>query len=334
MRLHRLHGCLVASDLDLHLPEAQTSLVPEMSLRRSAASLDADWTPQPDDVLAVVRDEARGVGYVAAKTPDGYRLHFDGLCAFDLSRDLGEVSWAILPERDPGLVAVLATGALMAFRLIMAGQLVLHASAVRARGRGLAFVGNSGMGKSTMATLMCAGGASLLTDDVAPIDLRGGGALLSPGGAESRLRPAAAPIMEMFGSSSVRRTTSDGRTAVSLCCWTDGPVTLDAVVVPLPSRDQAVLKVDPVSAAQALILLNEFPRIPGWVDAEVRDRQFNLLADLIERVPVYLAVVPWGPPFATETSAQLLDGLGWASYREGADGVGVHPSTGAPDRSP
>lgn len=37
-----------------------------------------------------------------------------------------------------------------------------------------------------------------------------------------------------------------------------------------------------------------------------------LLADLVERVRAYLAVVPWGPPFVTETGRQLLDALGWA----------------------
>ncbi|MDQ4022015.1 MAG: hypothetical protein M3257_10430 [Actinomycetota bacterium] len=61
-----------------------------------------------------------------------------------------------------------------------------------------------------------------------------------------------------------------------------------------------------------LILLGQFPRVSGWVDAEVLSQQFNLLADLVERVRAYLAVVPWGPPFVTETGRQLLDALGWA----------------------
>jgi hypothetical protein len=61
--------------------------------------------------------------------------------------------------------------------------------------------------------------------------------------------------------------------------------------------------------------LNEFPRIPGWIDTDVQDRQFNRFADLVERVPVYVATIPWGPPFRADTGAQLLDKLEWADYK-------------------
>lgn len=315
MRLHHVYGCTIVSDLDLHLPEVDTTLRPDVTLRRLTDAIDVDWLPEPADLLAHSRDEARGTGFVAARTPQGYRLRIDGVCDFDVSCDLAEVTWKLVPGGDPGLVSVLAAGALMAFRMIMAGHLVLHASAVCARGRGLAFVGASGMGKSTMATLMCAGGATMLTDDLARIDLDGARALLSPGPVESRLRPTAVPLKELFSAPGMMRTTSDGRSAMSLPGWTDGPVALAAMVVPMPSREQTELALTAMSPAQALILLGFFPRLPGWVDTGVLDRQFNLLADVVERVPVYLAVVPWGPPFATEIGTQLLDRLGWTDYR-------------------
>jgi hypothetical protein len=128
---------------------------------------------------------------------------------------------------------------------------------------------------------------------------------------ESRLRPAAVPLKELFSVPGAIRTTSDGRSAMSLPGWTTGPVALDAMVVPLPSRGQAELTLTSVNPAHALILLTNFPRLPGWVDTAVIANQFNRLADLVERVPVYTAVVPWGPPFATETGTQLLKHLGW-----------------------
>lgn len=321
MQLYQLHGCTVASDLPFYLPHADESLVAEMVLRRSTHCMDVGWEPKPDELLARVWIEARGVGYAAARTPEGYRLRFDDLCDFDISSDLIHVTWTLLPGRDPGLVSVLAAGTLMAFRLTMARHLVLHASAVRARGRGLAFVGASGMGKSTMATLMCAGGASLLTDDVGRITFDGGDALLSPGGIESRLRPGSVQLTELLGSLGAIRSTSDGRTAVSLPCWTDGPVALDAVVIPIPSRQQTEVELTALSPAQALILLGQFPRISGWVDTEVLDHQFNRVADLVERVPAYIVVVPWGPPFVVETGRRLLDRLGWADEMDCVDGL-------------
>jgi hypothetical protein len=311
MRLYHVYGCTIASDLDLHLPEGDGSLRPEVTLSQCSDAIDVDWEAKPADLLAHVRDEIRGTGFVAARTPKGYRLRFEGLCDFDVSCDLAEVTWKVVPGAEVGWVSVLAAGALLAFRLIMAGHLVLHASAVHARGRSLAFVGASGMGKSTMATLMCAGGATMLTDDIARIDLDGARAMLSPGAVESRLRPAAMPLKELFSVPGAMRATSDGRSAMSLPGWTNGPVALDAVVVPLPSREQAELTLTSVNPAHALILLSNFPRLPGWVDTAVLTNQFHQLADLVERVPVYTAVVPWGPPFATETGTQLLKHLGW-----------------------
>jgi hypothetical protein len=311
MRLHHVYGCTISSDLDLHLPEVDASLRPEVMLRRSTEEVETDWAPARADLLAGARDESRGMGFIAGRTSQGYRLRFDGLCDFDVSSDLAKVTWKLCPGGDPGLVSVLAAGALMAFRLIMGGHLVLHASAVCVRGRGLAFVGASGMGKSTMATLMCAGDATMLTDDLARIDLDGGRAVLSPGAVESRLRPAAVQLKDLFSAPGVMRITSDGRSAMSLPVWMNGPVTLDAVVVPLPSRDQTELALTAMSPAQSLVLLSNFPRLPGWVDTGVLTHQFNRLADLVECVPVYLAVVPWGPPFVTETGTQLMRRLGW-----------------------
>ncbi|MGH3823302.1 MAG: hypothetical protein ACRDRA_10800 [Pseudonocardiaceae bacterium] len=315
MRVHCVYGCTIASDLDLHLPEADTSSRPEVTLRRSTAELDHDWVPQPADLLAGARDDDRGMGFVAGRTPLGYRLRFEDLCEFDISSDLARMTWKRFAGSDPELVAILAVGAVMAFRLMMAGHLVLHASAVHVRGRGLAFVGASGMGKSTMATLMCAGGATMLTDDVARIHLDSDRVRLSPGPMESRLRPTATPLVELFRTPGTVRTTSDGRTAFGLPAWTRGPVTLDAVVVPLPSRDQTELVLTAMNPAQALIFLGHFPRLPGWVDAEVLAQQFNRLADVVERVPVFLAAVPWGPPFTVETGTQLLARLGWEDCR-------------------
>lgn len=311
MRFHRLYGCTIASDLDLHLPEVDICLPPEMTLRRSSHSVDVGWWPKPADLLAQSRDEISGTSYLASRTSQGYRVRFDGLCEFDLSAGLTEVTWKLFTGGDPELASVVAVGALMAFRLLMSGHLVLHASAVHVRSHGLAFGGAKGMGKSTMATLMCAGGATILTDDVARIELNGDRALLSPGTEESRLRPPSASLKELFSTPRVVRTTSDGRNAISLPGWRNGPVALDALVIPMPSRDQTELALTPISPAQALVLLGFFPPLPGWVHAEVLEQQFNQLADLVERVPVYLAAVPWGPPFRTEMGMQLLELLRW-----------------------
>jgi hypothetical protein len=310
MHLYRFHGFTVASDLQFYLPAADHRLVPDLTLRRSIEPVDLSWKPEGSDLLARAVDERQAVSYVAARTQAGYRFRFTDLCDFDISADLAEATWTLASGGDPGLVSVLASGALMAFRLILSGHLVLHASAVRTYGRGLAFVGSSGMGKSTMASLMCADGAALITDDIARVTIDGDKTLVTPSAIESRLRPAAIQLTELF-TSPTTRLTSDGRIAVTLPRWGQDAVPLDAIVIPVPSRKHKKLELTALTPAQSLILLNQFPRIPGWV-GEGLSRQFALLGALVEQVPAYVAVVPWGPPFVVETGQQLLDALGWS----------------------
>jgi hypothetical protein len=82
-------------------------LCPEVTLRRSTDVIDIDCVPEPGDLLAQLRDESRGTGFAAARTPQGYRLRYDGLCDFDVSADLTEMTWKLTPEGDPGMVSVL-----------------------------------------------------------------------------------------------------------------------------------------------------------------------------------------------------------------------------------
>jgi hypothetical protein len=56
----------------------------------------------------------------------------------------------------------------------------------------------------------------------------------------------------------------------------------------------------------ALVLLSSYPRVLGWRDPETLGQQFSQLAELVRRVPVGVATVPWGPPFPPETAAALL----------------------------
>ena len=103
---------------------------------------------------------------------------------------------------------IIAAAGLLAFKLQVAGETVLHASAVQFGDSAVAFVGYSGMGKSTMATLCCAEGALLVTDDLLRVDLSGDSARCYRGGGELRLRPNAAGLVDRFAARPESRTTS------------------------------------------------------------------------------------------------------------------------------
>jgi hypothetical protein len=59
--------------------------------------------------------------------------------------------------------------------------------------------------------------------------------------------------------------------------------------------------------AQALVHLLGLSRVEGWCHDDVVRRDFDRLSALVNRVPVYLAVVPWGPPFPQAVVGELLD---------------------------
>jgi hypothetical protein len=52
--------------------------------------------------------------------------------------------------------------------------------------------------------------------------------------------------------------------------------------------------------------LSRYPRVLGWQDAATLGTAFQALGDLVERVPVFEATVPWGPPFAEGVLEGLL----------------------------
>lgn len=75
-----------------------------------------------------------------------------------------------LPDLDERIIRLPLLGAVMAVLLHQRGYLVLHASAIALGDRAIAFVGEKGQGKSTMAATLHAQGHQLLADDIVAID--------------------------------------------------------------------------------------------------------------------------------------------------------------------
>lgn len=83
----------------------------------------------------------------------------------------------------------------MGYLLHQRGQLALHASAVSIDGRGVAFVGASGAGKSTIAAMMMSGGHAVLADDILPVYLAEDGVWVAGTGLPVRLAGGSAPLI-------------------------------------------------------------------------------------------------------------------------------------------
>jgi hypothetical protein len=302
-----VNGYIVATDLELPaLPPLghDACRAPDLTLRRGRERR-VPHDPLPGHELARLSDAGRHVHYSMARHRGRFRFRFGGACEFDADLGLTEITYHVDPDSDPGLAAIL-TCTLLAARLLIDGRMSLHASAVVVDGAAVAFVGGSGMGKSTLSAIACAGSAALLTDDLLYVSDPSGSALAWPGATECRLRPGAATVSALYPGEHRVNATADGRTALAPPRPAAVPVPLAACVIPVPGRATDRLEVRRLDPFNAVLALTRFPRVSGWHDAVTIARQFQLLGDLAERVPVYAALVPWTVPFRADVVEELL----------------------------
>jgi len=312
--LSTAYGLQIRSELPLHLSTLDDHGGPVDVEVRFGPALLANPGQPPGHRLAHL-ELGPQVHYTFVRREDGgYLLRYYGLGDFELSADLRTLSVRMVVGQDPGLASVVVAGAVLSFVLLMRGEPVLHASAVVLGGTALAFVGCSGMGKSTMATLMCAQGASLLTDDVLRLDVSGHGARCHLGARELRLRKAASELAGSFKDAPAQRVTSDQRHTLRPPRPREDMAPLGAIVVPRPCRDTTETVLTRLGALEAMLTLSQFPRIVGWEDSRVHAAQFDHLATVAERVPVFIADVPWGPPFRTDIAWQISQSVGVAGW--------------------
>lgn len=101
-----------------------------------------------------------------------------------------------LPGIDEAVLRPFMLGPALALLLRQRGLFTLHASSVAVDGGAIAFVGNTGWGKSTLAKAFHAQGYSLVTDDLLVIDLSGGKAVIAPSFPLIKLWPDSAAALE------------------------------------------------------------------------------------------------------------------------------------------
>ena len=230
----------------------------------------------------------------------------------------GSVEFEICPDRrtvqawnDPRcsleMLGIFVVGHLLSTVLALRGETVLHASAVEIDGIAVAFVADSGIGKSTMAALACARGARFVTDDVLRLrECPDPGLWCWPGPTENRLRRDLTDISPTYHGTATR-TSADGRTVWSPRGTNRDRCRLGAIVLPAPEREQEHLEMRLLPPATALVELSRRPRIHGWLDHRVLTDAFRTLTRIVRDVPVYTARVPWGPPFDDAVVDALLE---------------------------
>lgn len=99
------------------------------------------------------------------RTQTGYLLRFPGLADYRMSRDGRQVQCAPVADVSDETLKHLYLNQVLPLALSKQGKLVFHASAISVDGQAVAFVGESGRGKSTLAASFASSGFPFLADD-------------------------------------------------------------------------------------------------------------------------------------------------------------------------
>jgi len=121
------------------------------------------------------------------RSGEDYLLRFPELADFEVSADGTEVIAYPTAATDEATIEHLYINQLVPLALSRQGRPAYHASVVTVPGGAVAFLGKTGMGKSTLAASFALNESAFLTDDALLIEETDGGCLAKPSHASLRL---------------------------------------------------------------------------------------------------------------------------------------------------
>jgi energy-coupling factor transporter ATP-binding protein EcfA2 len=219
----------------------------------------------------------------------GYLLRFPGLADFEVSTDGTVVVARPAAGTDAATIEHLYLNQLVPLALSRQGRPAFHASVVSVPGGCIAFLGASGMGKSTLAASFALSGAAFLTDDALIVDDSGTEILAMPSHASLRLWEDS--VEALVGPDTVRAggvSFSDKARLLAGPGLAHGaaPLPLQAAYL-LERTEPAEITIKPLAGSLRHIawIRNSF-----LLDIEDRDllaRHFDWTHRIAERVPTY-----------------------------------------------
>jgi hypothetical protein len=219
---------------------------------------------------------------------------------FVVSGDARRIWGTFLPPLTPEDLATYLLGPIMGFLLRLRRRTCLHASAVRIGDCGVALVGDAGFGKSTTAAALALRGMSVCGEDIVPVVETEGRFEIVPGYPRVCLWPDSVEML--LGSKDAlplltpvwdkRYLPLDGKRAK----FADETVPLGLIYLFGARTDsESAPRVEELRPKEALLELVQNTYMNWLPDAEQRAREFDVLARLLDAVPVR-RIVPHTDP--------------------------------------
>ena len=215
-------------------------------------------------------------------------LDFDGLATFLLDTANREILACRKDGTPLAIVRHLFLNQVLPLYLGLLGKLIMHASAVAARGRAVAFMGDTCRGKSTLARSLMERGCELITDDMLLLDRTGGGLAAVPSYPGLRLWPDSLEALGPGGLFPIKGGNMlKQRLGVGASNTPTEPVPIDRVYLLSEPADH--ISIRPVPARQALTALLRCNFHLEIDREECLARQFRDLSQLAV-LPIYYSL--------------------------------------------
>jgi hypothetical protein len=252
-RHYGLYGISLRSEIPLTYPECRGDCVPDVTF-----SLKTErWFT---DVRAGIPESDFSHGwYSHARRPDGsIFLRWQGLFEFVVSGDGRAVACRRLENANPESFQTYLLGAVLSFALVKQGYEPLHATVVVVDGKGVAFFGRCGDGKSTLAASFLHAGHQILTDDLLLIREIDAVPCGFPGPARIKLFPEVADRFQPLKRGRTRMNPHAKKLIIPLANGevADGPVPMHGFfVLDEPATPIAGVSVVPLSCSESLLAI-------------------------------------------------------------------------------
>jgi hypothetical protein len=280
LRRYWLDGVHVESELVL----GNAPVVEEGDQRGGAAA--TGWVRlllRPVDPPPIDAWEQRETGISVGRAEAGYLICFREEIAFWVGRAGDEIACQIAPGVPHASVEQIFVDQILPLILDLRGRFSFHAGAVAHGGSVIAFLGDTGRGKSTLVSSLAARGGHVFCDDCLAVSLEDGRACAYASYGSTRLWPASADALFADRGPLPLATPRTDKRRVDLP-WSGAPLPLRRMYLLEPAEGSVTIaRLGRASAIGAI--LRHVNRLDG-LDRERLVRELDFLETLVTLVPV------------------------------------------------
>lgn len=290
LKRYTIFGVPFDADLDLALPEARGGEEVRFQLRAAPQS-----GRPPEGGRIVQQEDDEWVRWCLFD--DGYvEIEWKNWLQFRIDPEGRHVHYVVREARYPNAFEAYVANFAVSVCLLLQGEELLHSTVVRHRGLGIAFLGHSGAGKSTMTAHFISHGAELVTDDMLRITDRQGRLYAEPGQPRLKLFAETAKIHLPMMANKGRWNPVSQKYLFDTAPPRDlrMPCPLDALILLAPPvqdhpEDVTMRRLEGLELFQALTASTMNSRLQT---GDRLARQFAFAKRVAEKLPVYALHYP------------------------------------------